>query len=112
MDLFSIACMHEYSVVASYVESMHNHTKTMLQFTATERTISFKNLLQEYLQKSHISELPLYDTERTEDGFVCTVVVKLSPDKAQHFKGAAHGNKKSAEQESAKVACYELKVVT
>lgn len=80
-------------------------------FAAQERIISYKNLLQEYLQKSYVSQLPVYSTERTEAGFVCTVSVKLSTE-TRRFTGQPHPNKKAAEQTSARVACYELKLVT
>jgi hypothetical protein len=59
-----------------------------------------------------VSELPRYSTERTEAGFVSTVAVKISPDKSQRYTGLPHANKKAAEQESAKVACHDLKIVT
>ena len=79
---------------------------------ATERNTSYKNILQEYIQKSHISELPRYETERTGDSFVSSVVIRVATDKTQRFMGQPHANKKAAEQESAKKACLELKLVT
>lgn len=79
---------------------------------AQERRVSYKNLLQEYVQKSHISELPRYETERTDKGFVSSVIIRVATDKTQKFEGCPHANKKAAEQESAKKACLELKLVT
>lgn len=81
-------------------------------YAAGERSISYKNILQEYMQKSRVAELPRYSTERTDDAFISTVVVRIAPEKTQKFKGTPHSNKRAAEQESAKVACFELKLVT
>ncbi len=81
----------------------------ILYRTAQKMTGISRTRLQEYLQKSYI---PVYETERMDAGFVCTVAVKVSPDEMQRYRGRPHPNKKAAEQESAKVACYHLKLVT
>ncbi len=104
--------MLEQLYLCSLKFSFHSLTLLLWVFTASERSISYKNILQEHVQKSRISELPRYETERTEDGFISTVIIRVSTDKTQRFQGLPHANKKSAEQESAKKACLELKLVT
>jgi len=77
-----------------------------------ERIVSYKNLLQEYLQKSRSPSLPSYRTEREPDGYICCLSVKLPPEgKSRTFRGKPHANKKAAEQESAKKACLDLGIV-
>ena len=80
--------------------------------TEAERNVSYKNLLQEYLQKSHSTSLPSYRTERETEGYISCVSIKLPPQgTSRTFRGKPHANKKAAEQESAKKACLELGIV-
>ena len=90
-------------------------TTKMLFFLETdaERNISYKNLLQEYLQKSGCLDLPVYQTERTIQGYVAELSIKIPPKYEQlTYQGKPHANKRGAEQECAKQACVELKIVT
>ena len=62
------------------------------------------------MQKNR-TDLPCYEIERTDNGFISSVTIKLGQDKAQHFKGTHQATKKAAEQDCAKKACLELKIV-
>ena len=84
---------------------------TLLTNIASERNISYKNCLQEYAQASH-SPLPTYKTERSAQGFVATVAVRQLEGDAQYFRGKVQGTIKAAEQDSARVACEQLKIIT
>ncbi len=85
--------------------------EVIFYIAAVNRNISYKNLLQEHLQKSRITDLPRYETERTETGYSSSVRVRVAPDKTREFVGKPHANKRAAEQESAMVACSELGII-
>jgi len=73
--------------------------------------VSYKNLLQEYTQKSKLS-LPHYETERTEEGFKSTVSIYKSSGEMVTFTSGGYSVKKAAEQEAAKIACIELNLLS
>lgn len=74
--------------------------------------VSYKNLLQEKAQKDKVS-IPHYVTERSEkfDGFVSTVTVYLASGHSLPLSSTPHPVKKAAEQEAARLACVELKLI-
>ena len=72
--------------------------------------VSYKNLLQEHMQKQGLS-LPHYETERVELGFKSTVRVHRHSNDSVEFTSGPQPVKKAAEQEAAKTACIELKLV-
>ena len=78
-----------------------------------EKNISYKNLFLEYLQKSGCLDLPVYQMERTVQGYVAEFSITVPP-KFEHltYQGKPHASKRGAEQEYAKQACVELKIVT
>ena len=78
--------------------------------TDAKSNISYKNLLQEYLQKSGYLDLPVYQTERTFD--VAELSIRVPPDfKLLTCQGKPWANKRGAEQECTKQACVELKII-
>lgn len=72
--------------------------------------VSYKNLLQEHIQKQGLS-LPRYETERVELGFQSTVRVPHLGSDSKEFTSGPHPVKKAAEQEAAKMACMDLKIL-
>ena len=73
--------------------------------------VSYKNLLQEHMQKLSCS-LPHYETERVDTGFTSTVRVHRSAgSESVEFTSSPQPVKKAAEQEAAKLACVDLKLI-
>lgn len=72
--------------------------------------VSYKNLLQEHMQKQGLT-LPHYETERTDEGFQSTVRVHRHGNESLKFTSSPQPVKKAAEQEAAKAACLELKLL-
>jgi len=79
--------------------------------TPTDTPVSYKNLLQEHLQKQRLP-LPLFRTEASEEGFVSTVTVKSSDGRSARYESSAHSSKKAAEQNAAAIACQLLNLIT
>ena len=82
----------------------------MLLLLLTDTPISYKNLLQEYLQKQRLP-LPLFRTEASEEGFVSTVTVKSIDGRSAKYESSPHASKKAAEQNAAAVACQLLNLL-
>ena len=72
--------------------------------------VSYKNLLQEHVQKQGLT-LPHYETERVEEGFKSTVKVHRHGNESLTFTSSPQPVKKGAEQEAAKAACLELNLI-
>ena len=73
--------------------------------------VSYKNLLQEHMQKQGLS-LPHYETERVEEGFKSTVRVHRPGNAdSEEFTSSPQPVKKAAEQEAAKAACLKLNLI-
>ena len=80
----------------------------MFDFLASTE-VSYKNHLQEYLQKKHL-DLPLYETEKLSTGlFRSSLKIKLTT-RAQVYHGKECTTKKAAEQSAAQKVCSELKL--
>ena len=62
-----------------------------------------KSYLNQYSQKKHIAS-PLYETERTGEGFSCTVTIEEAP----YSSLSSHPTKKEAEIEAAGVAVHAI----
>lgn len=72
--------------------------------------VSYKNRLQEYLQKKHL-DLPFYETEKLTTGlFRSSLKIKLTTREAQVYHGKECTTKKAAEQSAAQKVCRELKL--
>ena len=74
--------------------------------------VSYKNLLQEYLQKQRLP-LPTFRTMASAEmsGFVSTVSVKLADGTSTTYESSPHPSKKAAEQNAAAIACQSLSLV-
>ena len=74
--------------------------------------VSYKNLLQEYLQK-HKLPLPTFRTMASGEmvGFVSTVTVKSVDGESATYESSPHPSKKAAEQNAAAVACQSLNLI-
>lgn len=73
--------------------------------------ISYKSLLQEHAHRLRKST-PHYSSERTDNGFVATVVVSQESGPSLHFTSSQPlPIMGAAEQDAAKVACTELGLI-
>ena len=74
--------------------------------------VSYKNLLQEYLQKNKLP-LPTFRTMASAEmaGFVSTVTVKSVEGKSITYESLPHPSKKAAEQNAAAIACQSLNLI-
>lgn len=88
---------------------MLSHLGTGPVISSTDAT-SYKNKLQEHLQKLRLS-LPEYETQSLlNGGFVSTVSYTTDKGQRHHIKGNECTTKKSAEQSAAQNACQNLKL--
>lgn len=74
-----------------------------------DMAVSYKNLLQEYLQKQKLP-LPTFRTMASAEmsGFVSTVSIKSADGMSTTYKSSPHPSKKAAEQNAAAIACQSL----
>ena len=71
--------------------------------------VSYKNRLQEYLQKKHLG-LPFYETEKLSNGLFCSSLKVQLTGKVQVYHGKECTTKRAAEQSAAQTVCSELKL--
>lgn len=71
---------------------------------------SYKNILQEYAQRSKLAT-PHYETMLSDEGFRSTVSLTDRSGKPWTFSSDGQQAKKTAEQQAAQRACSELKLV-